>query len=213
MVTFVDMLEGYRRFRTTGWANQRARWEYLKDGQSPRIMVIACSDSRVDPTEIFDTNPGEIFVVRNVAALVPPFETNPGRHGVSAAVEFAVQILGVEEILVMGHGLCGGCSAALTQDLHGAPPGEGGFIASWISMLDEARARVVAVHGDDRGRVAGRAMEQEAVKVSIANLRSFPWIAEKEQAGRLAIKGAFFAISDGVLHILDEASGTFAPYA
>lgn len=213
MVTFVDMLEGYRRFRTTGWANQRARWDDLKDGQSPRIMVIACSDSRVDPTEIFDTNPGEIFVVRNVAALVPPFETNPGRHGVSAAVEFAVQILGVQEILVMGHGLCGGCSAALTQDLQDAPPGEGGFIASWISMLDEARARVVAVHGDDRSRVAGRAMEQEAVKVSLANLRTFPWIAEKEEAGHLTLMGAFFAISDGVLHILDEADGTFAPYA
>lgn len=213
MVTFVDMLEGYRRFRTTGWANQRARWDDLKDGQSPRIMVIACSDSRVDPTEIFDTNPGEIFVVRNVAALVPPFETNPGRHGVSAAVEFAVQILGVQEILVMGHGLCGGCSAALTQDLQHAPPGEGGFIASWISMLDEARARVVAVHGDDRSRVAGRAMEQEAVKVSLANLRTFPWIAEKEEAGHLTLMGAFFAISDGVLHILDEAGDTFAPYA
>ena len=112
MVTFVDMLEGYRRFRATGWSNQRARWDELKDGQSPRVMVIACSDSRVDPTEIFDTNPGEIFVVRNVAALVPPFETNPGRHGVSAAVEFAVQILGVQEVLVVGHGLCGGCGAA-----------------------------------------------------------------------------------------------------
>jgi carbonic anhydrase len=212
MVTFVDMLEGYRRFRATGWANQRARWDELKDGQSPRVMIIACSDSRVDPTDIFDTNPGEIFVVRNVAALVPPFETNPGRHGVSAAVEFAVQILGVQEIVVMGHGLCGGCSAALTQDLHGAPHGQGGFIASWISMLDDARARVVAVHGDDRSRIAGRAMEQEAVKVSIANLRTFPWIAEKEKAGRLALKGAFFAISDGVLHILDEAQGKFTPY-
>lgn len=212
MVTFVDMLEGYRRFRATGWANQRTRWDELRDGQSPRVMVIACSDSRVDPTQIFDTNPGEIFVVRNVAALVPPFETNPGRHGVSAAVEFAVQILGVQEILVMGHGLCGGCQAALTQDLHGAPHGKGGFIASWISMLDEARARVVAVHGDDRSRVAARAMEQEAVKVSVANLRTFPWIADKEKSGRLAIKGAFFAISDGVLHILDETSDAFRPY-
>ena len=94
MATFVDMLEGYRRFRASGWANQRTRWDELADGQSPRVMVIACSDSRVDPTQIFDTNPGEVFVVRNVAALVPPFETNPGRHGVSAAVEFAVQIIG-----------------------------------------------------------------------------------------------------------------------
>lgn len=212
MVTFTNMLEGYRQFRATGWANHRARWDELRDGQSPRVMVIACSDSRVDPAEIFATNPGEIFVVRNVAALVPPYETNPGRHGVSAAVEFAVQVLGVEEILVMGHGLCGGCSAALTRELHDAPIGEGGFIAAWISMLDEARAKVIAEHGADRGRVASRAMEQEAVKVSLANLRSFPWIREKEAGNVLSLKGAFFAISDGVLHILDERTGAFLPY-
>jgi carbonic anhydrase len=213
MVTFTDMLEGYRRFRATGWANQRARWDELRDGQSPRVMVIACSDSRVDPAEIFATNPGEIFVVRNVAALVPPFETNPGRHGVSAAVEFAVQVLGVEEILVMGHGLCGGCRAALTRELHDAPIGEGGFIAAWISMLDDARTDVLARYGTDQGRIAGRAMEQEAVKVSLANLRTFPWIREKEASGALALKGAFFAISDGILHILDEQTGAFLPYA
>lgn len=212
MVTFTNMLEGYRRFRATGWSNQRARWDELADGQSPRVMVIACSDSRVDPAEIFDTNPGEIFVVRNVAALVPPFETNPGRHGVSAAVEFAVQVLGVEEIVVMGHGLCGGCKAALTRELHDAPPGEGGFIAGWISMLDDARADVVAAHGTDQGRIAGRAMEQAAVKVSLANLRTFPWIREKEASNVLSLKGAFFAISDGVLHILNEETGTFLPY-
>lgn len=212
MVTFTNMLEGYRRFRSTGWANQRARWDELADGQSPRVMVIACSDSRVEPAEIFDTNPGEIFVVRNVAALVPPFETNPGRHGVSAAVEFAVQVLGVEEIVVMGHGLCGGCKAALTQELHDAPPGEGGFIASWISMLDDARDEIVAQHGTEEGRVVGRAMEQAAVKVSLANLRTFPWIREKEARNVLTLKGAFFAISDGVLHILDEQTGAFLPY-
>lgn len=206
------MLEGYRRFRRTGWVDQRTRWETLSGGQSPRVMVIACSDSRVDPTQIFDTSPGEIFVVRNVAALVPPFETTPGRHGVSAALEFAVQMLKVEEILVMGHGLCGGCNAALTRAMHDAPHGEGGFIASWISMLDEARDDVIAHHGHDMAE-AGRAMEQAAVKVSLANLRSFPWVREKEEAGTLALKGAVFAVSDGVLHILDEAEGQFAPYA
>jgi carbonic anhydrase len=212
MVTFSDMLDGYRRFRADAWANQRSRWDTLKEGQSPRVMVVACSDSRVDPTQIFDTGPGEVFVVRNVAALVPPFETNPGRHGVSAAVEFAVQMLRVEEILVMGHGMCGGCHAALTREMASAPPGEGGFIHAWISMLDEARANVVSKHGFDRGRAAGRAMEQEAVKVSLANLRSFPFVREKEKDGTLALKGAFFAISDGVLHILDETSGKFLPY-
>lgn len=211
MVTFANMLEGYHRFRATGWTNQRSRWNELADGQSPRVMVIACSDSRVDPAEIFDTNPGEIFVVRNVAALVPPFETTAGRHGVSAAVEFAVQFLNVEEILVMGHGLCGGCNAALTRAMEDAAPGEGGFVASWISLLDDARDEVIAHHGADMAHAA-RAMEQAAVKVSLANLRTFPWIREKEEANVLSLKGAFFAISDGLLHILDEGTGHFQPY-
>ncbi len=211
MTDFADMIDGYRRFRNTGWIKQRERWEGFSDGQSPGVMVIACSDSRVDPTQIFDTGPGEIFVVRNVAALVPPFETNPGLHGVSAALEFAVQVLHVGEIVVMGHGMCGGCKAALTQELKGAEPGEGGFIANWISLLDDARARVVAEYGDDTSRRAGRAMEQEGVKVSLANLRTFPRIREKEAAGELRLIGAFFAISDGVLHVLDPESGAFNP--
>jgi carbonic anhydrase len=211
MLRFSDMLDGYRRFRQQGWAKHRARWAELGEGQNPRVMIIACSDSRVDPTQIFDTSPGEIFVVRNVAALVPPFETNPGRHGVSAAVEFAVQFLGVEEIVVMGHGMCGGCNAALTRAMHDAPPGEGGFIANWISLLDDARTEVVAEHGEGHGPHASRAMEQAAVKVSIANLRTFPWIAEKEASGALSLKGAFFSISDGILHLLNEGHGAFSP--
>ncbi|CAN5201392.1 carbonic anhydrase [soil metagenome] len=211
MTDFTHMLTGYRRFRETGWAQQRQRWDELRDGQTPGVMVIACSDSRVDPAQIFDTNPGEIFVVRNVAALVPPFETNPGYHGVSAALEFGVQVLNVGEIVVMGHGRCGGAHAALTQELKNAPPGEGGFIANWIEMLDGAREKVVAEFGDDRGRDAQQAMEKEGVKVSIENLRTFPCIRSKERKGDLKLIGAFFAISDGVLNVLDEATGAFAP--
>lgn len=211
MTDFTDMLAGYRRFRETGWVLQRERWDELRDGQSPRVMVIACSDSRVDPAQIFDTNPGEIFVVRNVGALVPPFETSPGFHGVSAALEFAVQVLQVGEIVVMGHGRCGGAHAALTQDLKNAPPGEGGFIADWIKMLDEARVRVVAQYGADTGREAQQAMEKEGVKVSLANLRTFPCIRSKERKGELKLVGAFFAISDGQLHVMDEQSGLFSP--
>lgn len=213
MTQFADMLAGYRRFRKTGWAEQRERWGELSEGQSPRVMVIACSDSRVDPTQIFDTSPGEIFVVRNVAALVPPFETNPGHHGVSAALEFAVQVLKVSEIVVMGHGKCGGCKAALSQELKDAPPGEGGFIANWIDLLDDARETVIARFGDDRGQEAHRAMEEEGVKVSLANLRTFPCVEAKERKGRLKLIGAFFAIADGHLHVLDEESGLFQPAA
>ncbi|SCW46096.1 carbonic anhydrase [Sphingobium faniae] len=211
MTDFADMLDGYRRFRNTGWTEQRERWSELAEGQSPTVMVIACSDSRVDPAQIFDTSPGEVFVVRNVAALVPPFETTPGHHGVSAALEFAVQVLKVNEIVVMGHGKCGGCKAALSQELKDAPPGEGGFIANWIDMLDEARANVVARFGDGSSHEAHRAMEREGVKVSLANLRTFPCIRSKERSGELKLIGSLFAIADGQLHLLDESTGQFHP--
>ena len=205
---FEHLLAGYQRFRTHGWTPNRERWQALRDSQQPEVMVIACSDSRVDPAQIFDVDPGEIFVVRNVAAMVPPFETAPGHHGVSAALEFAVQVLKVREIVVMGHGMCGGCKAALTRELHGTEPGEGGFIADWIALLDEARGPVAAEHGTE-GRVAERAMEQAGVRVSLANLRTFPCIRRKERSGELTLRGAFFAISDGILHVLDEATDQF----
>ena len=211
MTHFADMIEGYRRFRNGGWAEQRERWERLAEGQSPKVMVIACSDSRSEPSQIFDTNPGEIFVVRNVAALVPPFETTPGRHGVSAALEFAVQFLKIEEIVVMGHGMCGGCHAALHKSMAGAEPGRGGFIADWIAVLDEAAETVRAEYAEIDNREAGRAMEMAAVRVSIDNLRTFPCIQEKERRGTLKLRGAFFAINDGVLHLMEEATGEFAP--
>lgn len=204
------LLAGYRRFRENAWAPHRERWKTLRDGQQPTVMVIACSDSRVDPSQIFDVDPGEIFVVRNVAALVPPFETAPGHHGVSAALEFAVQVLQVKEIVVMGHGMCGGCRAALTQELHGSVPGEGGFIADWIGLLDEARGPIAEQHGIE-GRTAERAMEHAGVRVSLANLRSFPCIRNKERDGLLKLRGAFFAIADGQLNLLDEQTGEFSP--
>ena len=99
------LIDGYRRFRQQDWTPKLERWRELRDGQSPQVMVIACSDSRVDPAQVFDTDPGEMFVVRNVAAMVPPFETTPGRHGVSAALEFAVQVLKIKEVIVLGHGM------------------------------------------------------------------------------------------------------------
>lgn len=205
------MIEGYRRFRNGGWALQRERWAQLAEGQSPRVMVIACSDSRSEPSQIFDTNPGEIFVVRNVAALVPPFETTPGRHGVSAALEFAVQFLGVGEIVVMGHGLCGGCHAALHRSMAGAEPGRGGFVADWIAMLDEASEKVRSTYADIETREAAHAMELAAVRVSLDNLGTFPCIQEKVRRGTLKLRGAFFTIGDGVLHVMDETTGEFSP--
>lgn len=210
MKTFDQMIDGYRNFRASEWQEERERWAQLAGGQSPKVMVISCSDSRVDPAQILDVAPGEIFVVRNVAALVPPFETTPGRHGVSAAVEFAVQFLKVREIVVMGHGLCGGCKAALTQELHGNEIGEGGFVAHWVDMLDEARQPIAASLGTT-GREAELAMELEAVKVSLFNLRTFPYVADKVESGELSLRGAHFAISDGILRVLDDRTGEFSP--
>jgi carbonic anhydrase len=211
MADFSALLEGYRRFRANGWSKERDRWSQLAEGQSPKVMVIACSDSRVDPSQIFNANPGEMFVVRNVANLVPPFETDRGYHGVSAALEFAVTQLRVDEIIVMGHGFCGGCAAALTGQFDDADHGEGHFIAKWIDLLRDARDRVRAEHSNELDRNAYRAMEHEGVRVSLKNLRTFPWLVERENAGDLKLHGAFFAISDGVLHVLDEDTGAFAP--
>src|SRR5436190_3196902 len=183
-----QLIDGYRRFREKDWARERDRWSELAEGQSPKVMILSCADSRVDPAQIFDARPGEMFVVRNIAALAPPYERSRGFHGVSAALEFAVSQLEVGEILVMGHGLCGGCAAALTGQFDNTEPGEGHFIADWVRMLGAARDHVRAHHHELDG-VAFLEMEREAVKVSLANLRTFPWIAERAQAGRLKQHG------------------------
>src|SRR5437868_10587860 len=140
------LIEGYRRFRESDWAHGRERWSGMAEGQSPRVMILSCADSRVDPAQIFDARPGEMFVVRNIAALAPPYEMTRGYHGVSAALEFAVTQLKVGEILVMGHGLCGGCSAALTGSFDDTEPGEGHFIADWVRTLSAASRKVRARH-------------------------------------------------------------------
>jgi carbonic anhydrase len=210
MSYLIQLIEGYRRFREKGWARERERWAELAEGQSPQVMILSCADSRTDPAQIFDARPGEMFVVRNIAALAPPYETSRGYHGVSAALEFAVTQLKVDEILVMGHGLCGGCAAALTGQFDDTEPGEGHFIADWVRMLSGARDRVRA-HHIDLDRAAFLDMEREAVKVSLANLRTFPWIAERERAGTLTLRGAHFSIAEGRLYMLDEAEGDFHP--
>jgi carbonic anhydrase len=210
MARLTDLIEGYHRFRKSGWQRERERWSELAEGQSPKVMVIACSDSRVDPAQIFDCKPGEIFVVRNVANLAPPYETTPGRHGVSAALEFAVTQLEVDEIIVLGHGSCGGCAAALTGQFDEAEDGGGHFIAEWVELLRPARDAVRSRHPTDSAD-AILEMELEAIRVSLANLRTFPWIAERENAGKISLHGAHFAIAEGRLYVLDEAETVFRP--
>jgi carbonic anhydrase len=210
MSYLMQLIEGYHRFRDHGWARERERWSELAEGQSPQFMILSCADSRVDPAQIFDARPGEIFVVRNIAGLAPPYETTSGFHGVSAALEFAVTQLKVGDILVMGHGLCGGCAAALTGQFDGTSPGEGHFIADWVRMLIPARDHVLAKH-EKIDSDAFLEMEQEAVKVSLANLRTFPWIAEREKDSRLRLHGAHFSVAQGRLTMLDEAEESFRP--
>ena len=185
------LIEGYRKFRAETWPSERARYEALAHwGQSPETMVIACSDSRVDPQTVFGAVPGELFVVRNVAALVPPFEPDAGYHGTSAALEFGVKVLKVVRLVVLGHGQCGGVRAMA----YGPPRRARDFIASWVEIGKPALAAAGEVPEGRLGRI-----EAEVVRLSLANLKTFPWIAEAAATGRLALQGYLFDVHTGVL--------------
>lgn len=199
-----ELAKGYRRFREKTWQAQRARYEALAlEGQTPHTLIVACSDSRADPALIFDAAPGELFVVRNVANLVPPYQPDGRLHGVSAALEFGVRVLKVSRIVVMGHEQCGGVSAMLT----GAPDTCQDFVAPWVAQA-EAVVRPLAL--DCPAEALEQAAEEAVVRLSIQNLRTFPWIAEREAAGDLKLLGLHFGIADGVLTEMDD-EGTFWP--
>ena len=201
-----ELLDGYRRFRATSWPERKALFEKLAArGQRPQTLVIACSDSRVDPSMIFDAGPGELFVVRNVANLVPPYQTpDHAHHGTSAALEFAVKVLEVANIVVLGHALCGGVRAAL----EGGPAVAQDFLPDWIKIADPAIvvAENLTKDPEERRRVA----EYACVKLSLRNLETFPWIRERVADGRLTMHGAYFAVATGVLERL-RPDGTFGP--
>ena len=206
---FGNLIEGYGRFRANQCSATREQWQQLVEGQTPRAVIVACCDSRADPATIFDADPGDIFVVRNVANLVPPFEPTEGRDGVSAAIEFAVTQLNVPEIVVMGHEKCGGISAVLTGRFQNARVGEGGFIDRWMSQIDESARAIAQEHGT--GPEAQRLLEQAAIRQSMANLRTFPFVVAREQERSLVVLGCHFSIRDGELSVLDEALGKFRP--
>lgn len=196
------LIEGYRAYRERRWPELRDLHKRLAErGQAPKTLVIACSDSRVDPATIFNAGPGELFVIRNVANLAPPFEQGAGYHGVSAAIEFAVLQLKVETILVLGHAQCGGVAAALED----RPADPGSFLDAWISLLRPAMARI----GADGDRHA--ALEYESIRVTLENLQSFPFVREAVQDGRLQLAGARYGVADGGLELLDAATGAFKP--
>lgn len=198
-----ELLDGYRRYRTDRWPQLRALYQKLARGQKPRALVLTCSDSRVDPATIFDADPGELFVVRNVANLAPPYEQGGGYHGTSAAIEFAVTGLEVPIVLVLGHAQCGGVAAALSR-----PAQPTTFLDHWVGLLEPAKARIPHDHSD-----AQTALEYESIKVSLENLRTFPFVAERVAAGTLTLYGARYGIADGGLEVLNNDTGAFTPIA
>jgi carbonic anhydrase len=201
MQSISDLIDGYRRFRQGGYPKQAELYRKLGEGQAPKIMLIACADSRAEPSDIFAAAPGQLFVVRNVANLVPPYLPDGGLHGVSAALEFAVKVLKVRHIVVMGHGGCGGVSAAL----RGAVPELGEFVKPWVSLLDHAREKVLALNPAN----PQYALEHEGIETSLQNLLSFPFVARAVEAGKLDLHGAWFAIAHGELHWRNAMSGQF----
>jgi len=208
MKTFPSaLLKGYREFKKTRFARESERYGALAEsGQTPETMVIACCDSRAAPEIIFNTLPGEIFVVRNVANLVPCYEPDGEYHSTSAALEFGVQSLKVKHIVVLGHGRCGGIMAALDPAAEPLSPGD--FIGKWMGLLTPAVEAISA----RRGLTAAErqtALEHESIANSIDNLRTFPCISILEDKGRLSLHGAWFDISNGELRVLDPETGNF----
>ena len=195
-----DFVAGFRRFQARDFRGDRELYDRLREGQSPHALVIACSDSRVDPAHLLDARPGDLFVVRNVANLVPPYMPDATFHGTSAAVEFAVRVLKVDRIVVMGHALCGGISALL----RGAPPEAQDFVAGWMTIAQ--RARTVALRCDTP-EAQQEACEHEAVRISLQNLMTFPWVAEAVRDGRLTLHGAHFGVATGRLLLVDPDGG------
>ncbi len=194
------LLEGYERFRNGYWQEHKDRYTTLaRDGQAPAALVIACADSRVAPEMIFDCAPGEIFVVRNVSALVPPYAPDGKQHGTSAAVEFAVNALRVRSIVVLGHSRCGGVRALME-----GPEGGRDFVDSWMKIAKAARQRVCdapeTANADFEAQCA--ACEHETVRVSLANLLTFPWIKERVLDGRLTLAGLHFNVETGHLQMV-----------
>ena len=201
------LLAGHKAFMTGRYQSEEQRYRSLaREGQVPETLVIACCDSRAAPETIFDAAPGELFVIRNVANLVPPYAPDGDYHATSVALEFGVQALKVKHIVVLGHGRCGGIKAALTPDMTPLSPGD--FIGKWMSMVEEP-ARVVMANGLMTAGERQTALERISIRFSLQNLRSFPYVAAGEADGSLTLHGAWFDISTGELWAMDDETGDF----
>jgi carbonic anhydrase len=202
------LVEGYEAFRAGRLPAEQSRFRDLAEhGQSPEIMVIGCCDSRVSPEVIFDARPGELFVVRNVANLVPPYAPDGSYHGVSAALEFGVGALRVKHIVVLGHAHCGGVRAFAEGS---APLSPGDFIGKWMSLIAPA-AEKVGPRGDAPDYLTR--LEQASIVNTLANLMTFPRLRKLIERGRVTLHGAYFGVATGELSVLDPSSGCFVPVA
>jgi carbonic anhydrase len=203
------LIDGYRAFVENRLPLERSRFEKLAEaGQRPEVMVICCCDSRVSPEVIFDAHPGELFVVRNVANLVPPYSPTGFTHGVSAALEFAVQHLKVRYIMVMGHSHCGGVRAFVE---HRGRTDPGDFIDNWMSLITPAAQ---ALDGEKLPPADYLTrLEQASIGVTLGNLLSFPWIRSRVDGGDLQLVGAYFDVGTGALQIHSSDATDFAPVA
>ena len=199
--------QGYRAFRQNYFENNRGLFEQLRDGQNPKVMLVGCCDSRGDPSIILDAQPGDLFIARNIANLIPPYEPDMHHHGTSAALEFAVKSLGVSHIVVMGHAECGGIRAALTGEVEG----ESQFIGTWVSMIGQARDAVLREASERPVAEQQRLLEQRSIVQSLRNLDSFPFVVDRVRDGTLLIHGWWFDIHSGDLLAYDAATDTFGP--
>lgn len=201
------LLNGYRNFMSGRYVDERERYRVLADqGQKPHTLVVACCDSRSAPETIFDAGPGELFVVRNVANMVPPYEPDGQYHSTSAALEFAVQALRVRDIIVMGHGRCGGIRAALDPNAEPLSPGD--FIGKWMGLVSTAAGQIQnnsVMTASERQT----ALERISIRNSISNLRTFPCVKILEERGKLQIHGAWFDIANGELWVMDPETRDF----
>lgn len=203
------LLDGYASFMSGRYVRERDRYRDLAAaGQKPTTLMIACCDSRAAPEMIFDSGPGEVFVLRNVANLVPTYQPDGGQHGTSAAIEFAVKALNIANIVVMGHGRCGGIHAALNPKK--VPLDDGDFIGKWLTMLGDLPSQV-AQNGLMTPTERQTAMERISIRNSIHNLRTFPYVAKLEADGKLALHGAWFDISGGELWVMAESGDFIRP--
>lgn len=201
------LLAGFRRFREKYFDTENS--PYRTAGQSPKTLVIGCSDSRVDPAIISDAGPGELFVVRNVANIVPPFERDDGHHGTSAAIEFAVVNLKVENVIILGHRQCGGIRALVC----GLQSDSNTFIDRWVEVARPAHFRALANNPEADQETLCQQCEMESIKTSLQNLRTFPFVKKAEEERGMKLYGVYFDLEKGEILELDEAGGGFRPLA